>query len=582
MSLTFSELLLIPESLWKANHKHAIRDRIISKLKAFFPSASMELVISLSDITRSMDDLLSGIGETEADLFKSALNKAATARRDSESVPLGAAGGTDFVSQADFDELKKSFNAMSENLSQVLAVVSGLSSQLSNLVSKPPGQGSPASTDPLYSRQAVEAEGAASGGMEKGEKASALDKELATLAPVLSRMPDNDDYSGTAPRARAPRTARSGSGSRPKQVVADPPPRHETDEAYGPSDLADYRPPTFGESLPPNVTARRGRPQGRVERSPWTGNGLPASTPLPDRDARPTGFSGQPSPVHARPSVGSGRFSSASTDGPQNGPCVSDSPRGSDRDHVPKLEAFDAKGVRWLTFIRNFEDHARDCDWSLEEMGRKFPRFLKGTAADCYALLDRNRSREYQYARDRLAARFGRQEPESVLRLQLAKEGQKAEESLFEYYERFYNLVYAAYGGREAHINEFGVESFLQGVRDVNAAHFASLEMDRSGNKNLEEAFDMVNDYIQRQRGLARDRSVTHSVRAVSPGLKVTFEDQCQPPDLTAPDHDWKVAMSRQMEELTMVIEQLPQQLAASREAGRMGRRFRSPSPVPK
>jgi len=210
---------------------------------------------------------------------------------------------------------------------------------------------------------------------------------------------------------------------------------------------------------------------------------------------------------------------------------------------VQKL-CFDGTNMSWRSFEMKFKRNCAECGWSKEMQARILPQLLSKSAADHYSCLSPELVADVDMALSRLKSRFGYQDAPTTLRMTLMRERQRPEEDIFEYYGRFYELAKAAYEDED--INKYGVEMFLMGVRDNDAACHAMTEIDRAemcGGQNqsfdltglgqsartLENALELVRRYQQRRKAVSRrDSSASPArVRAVAPN-SVTWGDKAQ------------------------------------------------------
>jgi hypothetical protein len=198
--------------------------------------------------------------------------------------------------------------------------------------------------------------------------------------------------------------------------------------------------------------------------------------------------------------------------------------------------------------------------WPVEEQRERLVQSLRGGASIFFSRLPQEVRTNYQVLLDRLMSRFGKRDPPTTVRRQIAELRQKKDESLEAFAERARELAVDGYpDAAEATIKTVAADAFLTGCCNKDAVFYAMQQRP----ENVSRALELV-------------REATHNHRAIygagEKKVRVTSEPEVR--QVTEP-------ATKVLEKLADQMSQVLQLLSASAHAGARPSRSRTRIPSP-
>ena len=161
----------------------------------------------------------------------------------------------------------------------------------------------------------------------------------------------------------------------------------------------------------------------------------------------------------------------------------------------PRFSFDGSRRTKFETFLGNYVAFAEEHGWTDLHKAKRMRYCLEGVAADFYSSLSTQDYQSWDEVKDKLQRRFGRKEHPCALRMNLIKDTQRVDETMDEYYQRFYDDLLYAYEMDETLANRHGVELFLRGLQNRCVAE-SMMERIQAGTLrcNLAEVFQAASD----------------------------------------------------------------------------------------
>jgi len=182
----------------------------------------------------------------------------------------------------------------------------------------------------------------------------------------------------------------------------------------------------------------------------------------------------------------------------------------------PKLATFDG-AEEWNVFFHPFQRMARRHLWTDEERLERLHHLMRKEAVKYICTLPLTIQDNYDALTKHLAERFGRTDPPSTLRKQLAEFRQK-KESVEEFGQEVRSLVSKAFPGVGLEMqDELAAEAFLKGLHDSRIAYQAMNKSPKTLSVAIEEVIRLEHNFkatIGRDQG--KHSTLMNSYRRVS------------------------------------------------------------------